>query len=284
MNEQPPIALPAILTLAQWNSAESAAKKAVRASSRPPRIEDFQDRQPGKYGKRFSLGVTLALAAIILSAFIVSVGKQLVSLDAVYGYLATARRLSELWVSLALVAGVMFAEISAFVFMLAPAFWDGAHKRIFLGAAVICAGIAVLGNVAATYGHDFGTPVTALFAWVVTLFAPGIVLVGTLMGERMVLEYFKSRSRTAVEFEMAQRQFTELDMHPEKHPDYPTYLRRYWLESYRKALKADAALLTDPELVNQMMVRDWTFYAPPNFSQPSLGADTKPALTSGELS
>jgi hypothetical protein len=272
---QPPIKL---LTLGQWTRIETAAKQAVKDNLQPPQASDFLAGRMSRFPRWLTLMAVGGLLTVITGAFVISIGKQFDSYDTIYGYLGTHARLSPFWVSLVLLAGVLLTEIGAALFTLAPAVFGDAHKRKFYAAAGISGGLAVFANVAATYGHEFPNLAIAALAWLLTLFAPMVVLIGALFGERLIIEQLERRNQAAVEFEVARREYAALVSHPEQSPAYPGYLRRYWLETYRRLLKDNAPILDNPEVVNQLMARDFSHYVAPNFT--IAGQDTNlPALT-----
>jgi hypothetical protein len=272
--------LPSILTLAQWQKAELSARQAVKSSLQPPQIETYIDAHVSRYPRKLVAGVVLMLALVILGAFIISAGKQLISYDSILGHLAEHTRLSPLWVAVSLIAGVLLSEVGAVLFSLAGAiFGEGPHRKVFRAFAFMCGFLAILANVAVTASYDYGSPVMTVLAWFMTFFVPSIVLVGALVGERLILEQLDKRSSATVDYEIARREYAAYISIPEKHPDYASYLRRYWLETYRRGLKDSAAILDNPEIVSRLYARDLAFYSP-NFTMPPAltAATNQPAL------
>ncbi len=268
--------LPAVMTLAQWQKAELAAKQAVKSNLKPPQISSYVDAQISKHPRRLVMAVVTMLVVIIAGSFLVSAGKQIVAYDTILAHLASYSRLSASWVSISLIAAVLLSEVGAFCFSLAGAMFGSRTLRV---AALLSASLAILANVAVTASYDYGSVLMTLLAWFITLFVPVVVLIGAFAGEKFVLEYLDRRERAKVEYEVARREYASAISYPERHPEYPSYLRRYWLETYRKMLKSEATILDNPETVNQMMARDFTFYMAPNFLQPpSLADNSKTAL------
>lgn len=276
-----PITLPAIMTLAQWQKAEVSAKQAVVNSLRPPQIENYINDRVSRYPRWLTWGAIGVVFIIGLGAFIISAGKQIVAYDTILSHLATYSRLSPLWVSVSLMAGILLSEVGAFGFSLASAVFN---SRLLRGAAIASAMLAMLANIAVTSSYDYGSAIMTVLAWFMTLFVPAVVLVGAYVGERLILEQLDKRNAAMVDYEVARRQHTTLISYPEQHPEFAGHLRRYWLETYRRAMRDDADQLSDPQVVNLLAMRDFTYYGAslPNFSLLADTASDKPALTTGE--
>jgi hypothetical protein len=270
--------LPQLMTLSQWQTCENKARQTVLSSLQPPKIQTFEARQVSQYPKWLVSGVIGALGVVLLGAFVISAGKQLVSYDSILSHLATSTRLSALWVTVGLIAGVLLSEVGALVFSIAAAiFGQGTHQKAFRISAFVSAGIAILGNVAVTASYQYdGLFMTAL-AWVLTFAAPGIVLVVALAGERLILNQLEHRSAAIADYKIACQQHENWQAQPESHPDYPLALRRFWLETYRRK---GADWLENPEIISRIYNRDMVIYAA-NFAQLPLAGQT-PSLTDGQ--
>jgi hypothetical protein len=104
-----------------------------------------------------------------------------------------------------------------------------------------------------------------------------VVIVGALVGERLILEYLDKRREAAVDYEIARRECEGYRRSPERHPDYQRHLYLRVMEVYRRRLSSGE--LDNPEVARALYARDLTVFAQPNFTQLPLPAEPTVAST-----
>lgn len=305
MNADPNLTAITPLNTVRWEAAQKQARDMIRSRYPEPQRRQFEARVYSKYPNWLTAVMGLGLAILGVSAFIISAGKMIVSADMTLApVVRDSMRLSAGWLDTVIILSLIFGEVGTALFSLAAAIFSSGKVRvwrfefspapiIFRTSALICAALAIAGNVgvSATHWADFQS--VALFGWGLTILPPAIVIVVSLLGEKMVLAALETRAAADNRYQAAIAEWETIVSKPEDHPDYKAALYMAILDrlmsiSTANRKKIETAVEANPMIRKDLVERElgrhsWTQFVidSPNFTQPPAMAGDHPALSAG---
>jgi hypothetical protein len=262
------------LSPGRFEAAKNTARDKVKAANRRPDPDDFKARVFSKYpdGLTAIMGIMLAIVGVV--AFVISAGKMIISANMTLApVIKDTTLVGEDWLRWVVYLSLIFGEVGTALFSFAAAIFPDAGKwrifkwefsptaAIFRFSAVLCAGLAIAGNVGVSAMHSDAFKAVAFFGWGLTLFPPAAVIVVSLIGEKMILASLEARQESAMQFSRAFVEWERVDNNPEKADDYKQVfytclLDQLYRVSPRNKQAIEAAILADPSFPRQLIERE----------------------------
>jgi hypothetical protein len=250
MADLPKLTFP-MLDSNRWQAVRKQAMGLLNNTVEKPELKDFKGDDRSPYPKLLTWSLTIALFVIMIFTFLFSSTKQVIATSQIVDSLAQLFGVDPRWLSATSIMWLFAGEIGALSFSIGSAVFPGElitigkytfrpYALIFRFASFLCAGVAVLANMAVTQ-LDPNSKIP-FYQWVVTITAPLLVLAIGLLFERMILEAMVTRKENRARFDTAMAEWKLVTGDTENHPKFHEYLRSAIWDEINKSPKRKAVL------------------------------------------
>ncbi len=217
------------LSTERWQQAHEQAIKVIRASVQPPDRQHYiSQRITNAHGPLFYL----MLFAVMLAAFWISAGKQIIGAASLIDPLTSQARLSAGWGDWAIALTLAFGELGSLVFMIAVGSAANVTKqRVFLSFALLCAAVALIANISVTASHV--NQEYLAFDILLTVLPPLTVLGVGLILEDDLMKSSRQKAQHEAAYQSAREEFERVQTDPESAPNF----KKVWAKAVYNELR-----------------------------------------------